>query len=57
MAYNEAMEHFNPFAETTDIAAPPIFHYYRDYVEVEWYAQTDNVAPNFTLSLTQAGTL
>jgi hypothetical protein len=51
------MQRFNPFAETTDIAAPPAFHYYPDYIEVEWYVKTEDVVPNFTLSLTQAGKL
>jgi hypothetical protein len=55
--YAEALELFHPFAETTDISAPPTFKYNPNFVEIDWYAHTGEVVPKFTLALTQAGKL
>ena len=56
-AYQEALERFNPFAHTKEIAAPPSFSFHPDYIEINWFAHPEEVVPHIVLSLTSTGKL
>jgi hypothetical protein len=56
-AYQEALERFNPFAHTREIAAPPSFSFHPDYIEVHWFAHPEEVVPHIAVSLTSTGKL